>query len=265
MGDSLHVRHQARPELVRATLEAIADAGNIEGMEDLASLLEVRGIVVGTLDEQVTRLRKLGLLSPSGFKLTEAGREVATLSERHPSVVYDVLHYYHIAAWDPKNPDSNRFGWTYRTLCRILWRLTSASIDTSGLLERLFAEVMEAFPNDSDVSLSTSTVTGVLQWLEVLEPAVLVESRFQHRPFAPPELVVLAVDRAYRNHGLNYGELLPLDEDTLEDIAITCLLSPDTVIDSLREAKERFQWFSVDLGWGSFVRLFQAPDLTEDL
>jgi len=264
MSDSFHVRYQATPEAVQAVLRVLMNEAP-QSLEELRSALEALGKKTRTLSEQLTRMRKLGLLEKNGLELTKRGQVCAQVLSNHPALFFDLLHFYHFMLWDASNPSINRFSWTYRTVCKHLWGLTSAPVKNRTLLERVMADLLEQFPNEPDVSLSGGTIRGVLDWIQKLQPPVYDGKRFERRPFAPPELALLAIDHFYSRQGVGYGELLALDDASFKEIAVLCLVDDGVLTAMLRESEQRFPWFEIETGWGYFVRLHQPPNLTEDL
>ncbi len=264
MGDSFHVRYQATPEAVQAVFRVLMFKAP-QSIKELRSTLEALGEKTGTLDEQLTRMRKLGLLESKSLKLTKRGQVCAQILSNHPALFFDLLHFYHFTLWDASKPDINRFSWTYRTVCKHLWELTSAPVNNRTLLERVIADLLEQFPDEPSVSLSDGTIRGVLEWIQKLEPPVYDGEHFERRPFAPPELALLAIDHLYSCQVVDYGELLALDDEAFKEIAVLCLVDDGVLSGMLKEAEKRFPWFEIQAGWGYFVRLHQPPNLTEDL
>jgi len=264
MGDSFHVRYQATPDTVQAVLRVlmVEEPNNLEQLRDI---LKAQGEKTGTLGEQLTRMRKIGLLEKKNLELTNRGQVCAHILSSHPALFFDLLHFYHFTLWDASNPDINRFSWTYRTVCKYLWDLTSAPVNNRTMLERVMADLIEQFPDEPDVSLSGGTIRGVLDWVQKLKPPVYDGEHFERRPFAPPELALLAIDHLYSRQGVGYGELLALDDEAFKEIAVLCLVDDGVLSGMLKEAKQRFPWFEIQTGWGYFVRLHQTPNLTEDL
>ncbi len=263
MGDSFHVRHQVKPDFIRTIMRELVEKEI--SREELAERIQVQGYSIGILNEQLTRLRKIGLLKKNGLHLTDAGVLCSQILLRQPSLFYELIHFYHYILWDENKPELNRFSWTYRTVCKNLWEQPSVRMDTRALLDRVIADLIQTFPEENDVSLSTNTINGVLSWLEVLEPKVFVGGVFIRRPFAPPELALLAIQHLYETQKIEYGELLVLDDKALNDIAVLCLVDYDALSEILSEAERRFEWFELQKGWGYFARLQRPPDLTEGI
>jgi len=264
MGDSFHVRYQATPDNVQAVLRVLM-VEKPNNFDKLRDILNQQGEKTGTLSEQLTRIRKLGLIKNKSLELTDRGLMSSYILFNHPALFFDLMHFYHFTLWDASNPDINHFSWTYRTVCKHLWDLTSAPINKRTLLERVMADLIEQFPEESNVSLSSGTIRGVLDWIQKLEPPVYDGEHFERRPFAPPELTLLAVDNLYIRQKVSYGELLALDDEMFKEIAILCLVDDGVLSGMLREAEQRFPWFEIQAGWGYFVRLHQTPNLTEDI
>ncbi|MBC7342726.1 MAG: hypothetical protein H5U02_09845, partial [Clostridia bacterium] len=247
MGDSFHVRYQATPEAVQAVLWILMNDAP-QSVEEVRSALEAKGRKTGTLAEQLTRMRKLGLLENNGLALTERGRVCAGVLSKHPALFFDLLHFYHFMLWDSSNPNIDRFSWTYRTVCKHLWSLTSARVNNRMLLELVVADLMDQFPNEANISLSSGTIRGVLDWIRKVQPPVYDGQRFQRRPFAPPELALLAIDHFYSRQGVDYGELFALDNESFREIAIVCLVDDGVLNAMLKECEQSFPWFEVKAG-----------------
>jgi len=264
MGDSFHVRFQAKPDAIQAVLRALFNH-TPQTVNELRRILDAAGQKTTTLDEQLNRLRKLGLVHKHQLQLTEEGGVCAQILLRQSALFYDLLHFYHYTLWNPGQPDVNRFSWTYRAVCKHLWSLHSGTVNKRALLELVMEELLTCFPDESSISISVDSIQGVLEWIRVLQPPVYDGKVFERRPFAAPELAILGIDRLYLRQGVAYGELLALDKEDFMEIATLCLVDDGVLDRMLKEAELRFPWFEVETGWGYFVRLYQPPDLTGDL
>ncbi|HHW27506.1 MAG TPA: hypothetical protein GXX23_09300 [Firmicutes bacterium] len=256
-GDSFHVRHQATPQYIATVLRGLS--AGYDSPESLASYVRSNEHRPDLLDEQVTRLRRLGLILPPRLALSEMGHRCARIMQEQPSVLFEILHFLHYTLWDKRIPERNRLSWTYKAVCDELWSRNECIVDSRYLLDRLMMQLMAEFPAEPDFSVSVNTVRGVLSWLEVLEPPVIRDRRFSRRPFAAPELLMLLLDNLYSQLGLGYGELLMLDDDKAKRLAQACLVDIDALNDILLESRNRFSWFELHDGWGFSVRLREQP------
>lgn len=263
MGDSFHVRHQAKPELIELVINCIDN--NISDNDGLEESIRNQGYTTGTISEQILRLRKLGLLERDGLQLSSKGKLCAEILKRQHSLFYDLIHFYHYSLWDKKNPEVNRFSWTYRNVCKNLWNNPTLKSDTRSLLDRVIMDLINEFPGEEDISLSINTINGVFHWLEVLEPKVFENGDFVYRSYVPPELAVLAIQNIYNSNDIAYGELIALDEDMLNELAITCLVDRNVIDMVLQEALIRFDCLDLNRGWGYFIRLKEEPNLLKGL
>lgn len=270
-----HVRHNARPTLIREVLQ-ILDGCDPLTLDDVLSIGEQRGYQVGTAiqskqslkENPVQTARDMGLITDDVLSLTDLGRQMVGLLRFKPGVFNEVMHVLHYTLWTPARDTEYCFSWSYRTTCDRLWESGSVTIDRGQLVSQVSEMAMEQF-NTNRVSFSKDSVRGVLQWLAGLEPPVLDRENktFARRTFCPPETSALAVDYLYRIEGADYQTNLLLDSDKQETICKVCLLEPTAFDAALDWAVGQYDFLQrgTSGGWGSYILLTQQPQIWDFL
>ena len=270
-----HVRHNARPNLVKEVLEILA--GNEElSLDNILSIGARREYQIGTViqseqslkENPVQMARDLGLIEDKRLILTSLGKDIISLLHYKPSSWGEIMHILFYTRWTPFSETENCFSWSYRTLCDILWEAGSVTIDRGHLVSLISELAMERF-NTTQVSFSKDSVRGVLQWLQELQLAVLDRDSkvFNRRTFCPPESFILAVNYLYRSKEIDYQTNLLLDDEKQEIICKLCLLETTAFEATLEWATGQYpflQWRS-NGGWGSYILLTRQPEIQDFL
>lgn len=271
-----HVRHNARPILVKELLEILADGTNERTIEDVLQLGSRKGYQIGTvvLSQQTLKenplqtARDLGVVEKQWLVLTNLGQDILALLRNKPGVWGDVMHGLFYSCWSPGYPTENCFSWSYRTVCNCLWETGNRSIHRGQLASEVVELAMQRFATNR-VSFSKDSVRGVLQWLAELRPRVLDDNGrlFSRRSFCPPESLVLAIDFLHDLKGVDYQTNLLLGHEEQEVICKFCLLEPtafDAVLDWTIGQYSFLQQGSRG-GWGRYVVLTRKPQLNDFL
>lgn len=269
----LHVRHNARPALIREVLQILNGCDSLD-LDDILETGRQRGYQVGTTvrskqslkENPVQTAKDLGLIAGDVPSLTDLGQQMVELLHHKPSAFNEVMHALHYTLWTPARATEHCFSWSYRTTCDWLWESGSAAIDRGQLVSEVSELAMERFSTNR-VSFSKDSVRGVLQWLAELEPPVLDrENRtFARRTFCPPETLALAVDYLYQVEGADYQTNLLMDPGKQETICKVCLLEPtafDTVLD-WAVGQYAFLQRGTGGGWGSYILLTRQPQIRD--
>jgi hypothetical protein len=268
-----HVRHNARPALVREVLQ-ILDGGDSLPVDDILEVGRQRGYQVGTTvrskqslkENPIQTAKDLGLITGDVPSLTDLGQQMVELLHHKPGVFNEMMHALHYTLWIPAKATEHCFSWSYRTICDWLWESGSATIDRGQLVSKVSEMAMEQFSTNR-VSFSKDSVRGVLQWLAELEPPVLDgdNKTFTRRTFCPPETFARAVDYLYRVEGADYQTNLLLDPGKQEIICKVCLLAPTAFDTALDWAVGQYDFLQRGTGggWGSYVLLTREPQVRD--
>ena len=216
-----HVLHNARPEYEQDVVDLLSDGGTSSYDEMLQKGLEL-GLSIGSqvrtermLKDILQPMRDLGFVSRQRIELTESGKTLAILSRHKPSLFPEMIHFSYYTAWNHQTPGENCFSWSYRQLCKYLWGQGRIEIDTPAFSSVISSAAIQHF-GVTQVSFSSQSVNGILNWLRALSVPVIQEldgdSVFSRRAFCPPELFVMAVDFVYRTLEIDYGVNLLLSD-----------------------------------------------------
>jgi hypothetical protein len=270
-----HVRHNARPILVKEVLQILDGSGSLT-LDEILDFGRQRGYQVGTAmqskqslkENPIQTSRDLGLIAAEVLSLTALGEQMVELLRYKPGIFNEVMHILYYTLWTPARNMDNCFSWSYRTTCDQLWESGSISIDRGQLVSHVSETAIERFSTNR-VSFSKDSVRGVLQWLAELEPSVLdgETKAFTRRTFCPPETFVLAVDFLYRVEDAAYQTNLLLDPDKQEIICKVCLLEPTAFDTALDWAAGQYDFLQrgTSGGWGSYILLTRQPQIRDFL
>lgn len=271
-----HVLHNARPEYELDILYLLAH-GQESGYEKLLQEGEQIGYTIGyqvkterQLKDVLQVLRDLGLMERRRIQLTNMGQTIAQIIHKNPALFPEIIHYLYYTTWQETSESESCFSWSYKTLCNYLWQQGSFVVDKLALFSFVSSEASEKFQIQS-VSFSTNSVTGVIIWLEALNPVVIQqgnsgsEYRFSRRAFCTPELFLLAIDYIYKSEDAEYGSNLLLNETRRNAICQLCLLEPNSFDRVLEYAIAQFDYLETGLGggWGQYIALRQQPKLED--
>lgn len=260
---SFHIRHEVTPDRCSAVFEAIAEG------------LPYQHITQG--DRQEARLRQIGLVT--GQELSADGRAVAQICRQKPTLWGDLLHFLHYTRWSPAEPTAYAFSWVYRRFTDLLWEETHVLADESylqplvgtliGAIETdpAFADVIKDKTRTGAISLSTSSLVGVLNWLAALQPPVMNGQHFSRRFFCSPELIVLALGWVARTSGGDLGIDILLTPERRKALCTLCLLDPAALDRSIDWALPLYSG-CIKPGtragaYGRFVRFVRWPQLAD--
>lgn len=271
-----HVRHNARPVLIKELLEILSEGEEVLSLEDILRLGARKGYLIGTavLSQQSLKenplqtARDLGLIEEQQLTLTDLGKHVLSLLRHKPGTWGDIMHALFYGSWSAQNATERCFSWSYRTMCDRLWEAGNRSVDRGQLVSEVVELAMQQFTTNR-VSFSKDSVRGVLQWLSELRPPVLdADSKsFSRRSFCSPECLTLAMDYLYRLEGVDYQTNLLLGMEKQEIICRFCLLEPtafDAVLDWAIGQYPFLQQGSRG-GWGRYVVLTRQPQISDFL
>jgi hypothetical protein len=274
-----HVRHVARPNYVKDILHVLANEYS-ESVEALHYKARELGLSVGTginslqsfRENPLQAARDIGLIEENSLTLTEKGSLLHQLVLKNESVADNILHFFCYERWHEDQPEEHCFSWTYRRLVDEFWDNPRVAIDKRRLAIMLANRAQEEFSSQfglsPQVSLSDSSVKGVLNWLEILEPPCLQiidgEMIFIRRNFCPPELMILAIDYLYRVRRADYGTNLFFTEANVQTLCKACLLERDIFETVLEWTIGQFDNLveGGGGGWDRGITLYQKTTLT---
>ena len=271
-----HVLHNARPEYEMDVL-SLLENGQESTYEAMLSEGQELGLSIGyqvkterQLRDVLQLLRSFDLMKSRSIQLTLKGQIVAQLAYNNPDLFPEIIHYLYYSTWHSTRETESCFSWSYRTLCNYLWKQGATAEDKPALFSVVSSEASAKFQIQT-VSFSTNSVTGILIWLESLNPPVIEygdkdsKMAFKRRAFCPPELFVLALDFVYRENEVDYGANLLLNDARRDEICQICLLEPGSFDRVLDYAAAQFDYLEKGLGggWGHYLTLLRQPKLVD--
>lgn len=265
-----HVRHDLQPELTQELLLLLRSLPPGQSQAQLQTAAHARGYKLSArknYGKPLRSLSELGLLtSPhEPLNLSDVGQVVAAMTAFYPHLLPDSIHFLYYTAWeiDP----TQRFSWSYKTICDILWQTAPSIIDRAYLVSLVLQEAEQQF-NLRGVSFSASSVAGILNWLAALQPACIDnqgrQQIFNRRSYCSVELFALALSHVYQTNR-NDSSFMSLSPALRQDICCLCLITLEAFNEMLDETESHFPKLQVRRERGErFAMLdFSWPDIAE--
>lgn len=240
-----HVRHDLLPELTQELLLLLHNLPPGRTQTHLQAAAQARGYKLSERKDYGKLLRslvELGLLASSrgALTLSDAGQVVATMVAFYPHLLPDFVHFIYYTIWEIDS--AQRFSWSYKTVCDILWQTAPGTIDRAYLVGLVLQEAEQQF-NLKGISFSASSVAGILNWLAVLQPVCLtVQGRqqiFNRRSYCSVELFALALNHVYQINQ-NGSPFVPLSPLFRQNICRLCLITPEAFDEMLDQTENHF-------------------------
>lgn len=241
-----HVRHDLQPALTEELLVLLWDKSPCRPAQVQQTAVE-RGyrLAERSFDQLIASLGNLGLVEhrAGGLTLSSLGQVVARVAKYQPHLLPDVVHFTYYTLYDAA-ARSPRFSWAYRVVCDHLWAGRQGTIDSHGLIALVHERAQQEFADYDTygVSFSANSVTGIVNWLEALDPPCATREgttrTFARRAHCSVELLRLALDYAHRAHGTPGSALLPLTGESRRMIAQLCLLDEECLDEAIADTAE---------------------------
>lgn len=240
-----HVRHDLHPELTQELLFLLRSLPMGQPQAQLQAAAQARGYKLSERKDYGKLLRslaELGLLT-SGREpliLSDTGQIVAAMAAFYPHLLPDFVHFIYYTTWeiDP----AQRFSWSYKTVCDILWQTAPGTIDRAYLVSLVLQEAEQQF-NLKGISFSASSVAGILNWLAALQPVCLTrqgrQQIFNRRSHCSVELFALALSHVYQINQTG-DPFVPLSPSLRQNICRLCLITPEAFDEMLDQTENHF-------------------------
>lgn len=277
-----HVPPDAGPNETLALLNTLAQhpSQHFASFKQLSALAaETYGVGKHANDAHLLAQMSGLLLPPHGSQpitLTPLGQQVVAAREERQ---VELIHYLLYVGWDEMQPERNGPLWTYRTVCNLLWAEEQGPISSSRLIGGLALRAEADFANSpayqqTRLSVSSKTVSGVTRWLAALQPPAVQAGLFSRRPVCSRALLLLAIAYVYRDalgqpdqSGRLVSAELLLSRERREALCQLCLLEPatlDRLLDSVIGTYPAYLSQGTRAGTlGRFLRLLRLPRLTD--
>ena len=266
---SFHVRHDLQPTLTYELLTLFLSQPSGQTEQELRQSANTYGFRIRERKEYnklIKSLLELEILyaDQNTFSLTTQGQIISRIVLYQRDLLADFIHFLYYTNFDS---DSNkRFSWSYRQVCDTLWFTAPVIISRDRLVNHVTQEATTAF-DVHGVSFSTSSVSGVLNWLAELAPQCIVlrgvEQHFIRRDYCSVELFTLALDHGYRKRDRSKLSYIEIDNLFRDEICRLCLIGLDGFSDMLSLAENSFSCIDVRKERGDRISMakFQWSDL----
>ncbi|MCQ6253779.1 MAG: hypothetical protein HZY31_02300 [Methanocaldococcus sp.] len=228
MKGSFHIQESAKPKIIRIILENIKYGCDLP--DDIkASTIRANNII------------KNKIISDS---------EVEFLLEMDEITFNNYLHYKMYSSEEP-------IGWSYRNVIDILYneyieRKVNYQDIEQKVKERAYEEGL------GSISFSQKSVIGALNFIKSLYPSPINENNvFNLRDYCQPHLLLWGIDYLYKKQwGEEYGSLMLLDENKIEELCKFCLIEENTIDNLLKDLDFIYDFVEISIKmFGKYVRL----------
>lgn len=252
-----HVRHDLRPQLTQELLALLNAAESPRPEAHLHQLAEDRGYRLRdrkSYRKILLSLSELRILSISseGIELTELGYRISNISQFYPHLLSEFIHFLYYSAWDMSK--SKRFSWSYRSICDWLWESAPCVIDRDRLVTLVTHRASREF-GEKGVSFSTSSVTGVLNWIAELQPSCVRkmdgQQVFSLRPYCPVESFALSLNHIYHQHACSINPYIKMSPNIRKEVCRISLISEHAFDEMMEQTEACFENLDVRRERGS--------------
>ncbi|WP_297317857.1 hypothetical protein [Methanocaldococcus sp.] len=162
-------------------------------------------------------------------------------------------NYLHYKMYSSEEP----IGWSYRNVIDILYneyieRKVNYQDIEQKVKERAYEEGL------GSISFSQKSVIGALNFIKSLYPSPINENNvFNLRDYCQPHLLLWGIDYLYKKQwGEEYGSLMLLDENKIEELCKFCLIEENTIDNLLKDLDFIYDFVEISIKmFGKYVRL----------
>ncbi len=236
---SFHIQQNLTPARLKAVLRLAGDSA--EGVEQVPSEI---GLAPSVIEKVVLPfVRQSGLLESRDMSLTALGRQFEEISQHSEMLLAEAMH--HLLYTTHAFHQDRHFSWAYARVVDALWASGERVLDGNTNSE-LVSIVVEGAARGlgvpvQQIAFSHDSVRGVLNWLQALDPPiVIVEGKrriFRRRYFCPVPAFLWAADFLYRVNNIAYGVRMSLTSERTEQLCKICVLDPSGLDNVLMMAK----------------------------
>lgn len=248
-----HVRHDLQPSLTLELL-LLLEAKSPCRTGDLVQFAQARGYRIAnrSFDQLVSSLSNLKIVARNTMaeiKLTPCGQLIAACTKQRPELLAELLHFTYYSLYDLASEPvpALRFSWAYREVCNFLWEQSNHFVKADQLVTLVQERAQVTFGDVEEfgVSFSRDSVTGILQWLEALDPPCLRFNADEKRNFArrllcPLDTLLLALQYLAYKPAQPLALQLQLTAPVRQAVASLCLIEPESLDDLLSDLAQSF-------------------------
>jgi hypothetical protein len=260
-----HVRHDLQPNLTEELFVLLWDKSpcTVDALQKAAIERGYR-LANRSPDQLVAslgNLRIVGHREHGEIFLTDLGKLISRTAKFNPSLLPELIHFTYYTIYDESNP-SSRFSWAYRLVCDQLWNTRSSHINGHRLVTLVQEQAQQTFPDYEEygISFSQNSVTGIIYWLEALNPPCVTQNQsgnraFARRTFCSSELLLLALEYVRMKLGSSAAIQLQLSNEVRQAIARLCLVEEESLDDILQVTADAFELVLRQTERGNWISL----------
>lgn len=266
-----HVRHDLHPLLAEELLILLWDKSPCR-VETLQQAAAERGYRLANrspdqLLASLGNLRIIGRREHGDLHLSALGKFLARTAKYNSSLIADLVHFTYYILYDERDPAS-RFSWAYRLVCDHLWQSRSVHISSHHLVTLVQEQAQKTFADYEEygVSFSQNSVTGIVNWLEALNPSCVAQAPpgdriFTRREYCSSELMLLALEYVKVKNSDPTGIQLKLSNEVRQSVARLCLVEEECLDNLFQSTAEAFDLILRQTERGNWISLLgdQSP------
>ncbi|WP_423792368.1 hypothetical protein ACPB8Q_06475 [Methanocaldococcus indicus] len=239
MSRGYHIQHNAKPSIIREFIEYSPNAKKSELKE---VFLNIKPSII---DDNYTIMNKL--------INREDKNEIENLLKMDEVIFNNYLHYKLYSSSLP-------IGWSYRSVIHILFEEYKDKKINYNDIEQKVKD--KAFNEGlGSISFSSNSVRGAINFIKSLYPSPIDENNiFNLRDYCQPHLLLWGVDYLYKKQwGEEYGSLMLLDSEKIEELCKFCLIDEDVLDNHLKELGFMYDFVEISIkAFGKYIRLKRA-------
>ena len=236
MSRGYHIQHNAKPTIIREFIEYNPNAKKSELKEVFSN------IKPSIIDDNYTIMNKLINRKDKN--------EIESLLKMDEVMFNNYLHYKLYSSSSP-------IGWSYRSVIEILCgEYKGKKIDYNDIEQKVKDKAFDE--GLGSISFSSNSVRGAINFIKSLYPSPIDENNiFNLRNYCQPHLLLWGIDYLYKKQWENeYGSLMLLDDEKIEELCKFCLIEEDILDNHLKELDFMYDFVEISIkAFGKYIRL----------
>ena len=239
MSSGFHIRHNAKPEVVKDILEIMHYKGELK-KENIIKLL-LPQYSKSVIEESMIIKNKI-----------VDDSEIEYLLKMDKITFNNYLHYKLYISNLP-------IGWSYRNIIEVLYNeYNKRKINYLDIAQKIKERAYNS--GWESIAFDKTSVVGALNFISALEPKPVNEKNiFQRRDYCQPHLMLWAIDYIYRKQwNGEYGSLMLLDDEKINEICKLCLIDKDNFDVILKQTTLVYNFLEVSIKlFGTYIRVMR--------
>ncbi|UXM84771.1 hypothetical protein [Methanococcus aeolicus] len=236
MAGGYHIRHNAKPEVIRKILEVMY-YNNLSKRDEIKNSLPQH--IKTVIDESIIIKNKI-----------ISNNEIENLLEMDEITFNNYLHYRMYSSEEPT-------GWSYRNVIDILYNeYCEKKINMLDIEQKIKEQALEE--GIEKISFSQNSVRGALNFISSLEPNPVDDNNiFNLRNYCQPHLILWGIDYIYNKQwDGEYDSLILLDDEKIEELCKFAMIDRDNFDSILKQCDMIYNFLEVSTKlFGKSIRL----------